>query len=95
MMLGKHHLITRLLKLSLKSLVFRLLYLISQTSKRITLLVCLDVLIIVLYLSIKNYYQFLVFTKIQYEVVNVQFDEFLHQDEMRSDELLTFHFIFL
>jgi hypothetical protein len=66
-------LITRLLKLSLKSLVFRLLYLISQTSKRITLLVCLDVLIIVLYLSIKNYYQFLVFTKIQYEVVNVQF----------------------
>ena len=49
MMLGKHHLITCLLKLSLKSLVFRLLYLISQTSKRITLLVCLDVLIIVLY----------------------------------------------
>ena len=73
MMLGKHHLVTCLLKLSLKSLVFRLLYLISQTSKRITLLVCLDVLIIVLYLSIKNYYQFLVFTKIQYEVVNVQF----------------------
>ena len=49
-MLGKHHLITCLLKLLLKSLVFRLLYLISQTSKRITLLVCLDVLIIVPYI---------------------------------------------
>jgi len=77
MMLGKHHLITRLLKLSLKSLVFRLLYLISQTSKRITLLVCLDVLIIVLYLSIKNYYQFLVLLRFSMKLSMYNFEQFL------------------
>ena len=77
MMLGKHHLITRLLKLLLKSLVFRLLYLISQTSKRITLLVCLDVLIIVLYLSIKNYYQFLVLLRFSMKLSMYNFEQFL------------------